>query len=45
MKKTSYKKLSKFLSKIQAEGIITVAEQKKGVEVISAIRDMKEKLL
>lgn len=38
MKKTTYKKLSKFLTKMQAEGIITVAEQKKGVEVISAIK-------
>lgn len=37
MKKTSFKKLSKFLSKMQSEAIIKVAEQKKGVEVISIV--------
>ena len=44
MKKTTFKKLSKFLSKMMAEGIVTVAEQKKGVETISSINFEHEKL-
>ena len=44
MKKTTYKKLSKFLSKMQADGIVTVVEQKKGVETISSINFEHEKL-
>ena len=34
LKKSSYKKLGKFLAKMQAEKIIVIKEPKKGVEVI-----------
>jgi hypothetical protein len=44
LKKSSFKKLSKFLSKMQLDGLITVAEQKKGVEVITAINFEHPKL-
>ena len=44
LKKTSYKKLSKFLSKMQSEGIIVVTEPKKGVEMISSINQTHQKL-
>jgi translation initiation factor 2D len=37
IKKTKYKKLSKFLAEKQAAGVITIKEPKKGVETITAI--------
>ena len=37
LKKTKWKKLSKFLSEKQSEGLITIKEPKKGVETITAI--------
>ncbi len=44
LKKTSFKKLSKFLSKMQSDGLVVVAEPKKGVETISLINFDHEKL-
>ena len=44
LKKSSYKKLGKFLSKMNEEKIIVLNEQKKGVEVISEIHYEHEKL-
>jgi len=44
IKKSSYKKLGKFLSKMVDEKIITVKEQKKGVEVIATIDYNHEKV-
>jgi len=37
LKKSSYKKLGKFLAKMQAEKIIVIKEPKKGVEVIDSV--------
>jgi len=37
VKKTSFKKLSKFLEKMASEGLLTVNEPKKGVEMITKI--------
>ncbi|XP_038069170.1 eukaryotic translation initiation factor 2D-like [Patiria miniata] len=37
MKKTSYKKLSKFLQKLHSEGLLEVKEEKKGVDFITAV--------
>lgn len=37
MKKTKWKKLSKFLSEKQKEGFLTIKEAKKGIETITAI--------
>ena len=45
LKKSSYKKLTKFLLKMMEEKIITVKEQKKGVEVITEVNYIHEKVL
>ena len=45
IKKSSYKKLSKFLSKMQKEGIITIKELQKGVESITGVNIQHEKIL
>ena len=45
VKKTKWKKLSKFLAEQQSEGLITLKEQKKGVEVITAINQEHPKLI
>ena len=37
IKKTSYKKLSKFLQKLHSEGLLEVKEEKKGVDFIKAV--------
>ncbi|XP_022102820.1 eukaryotic translation initiation factor 2D-like isoform X2 [Acanthaster planci] len=37
IKKTSYKKLSKFLQKLHSEGFLEVREEKKGVDFITAV--------
>ena len=44
VKKTKWKKLSKFLSEQQKDGLLTIKEQKKGVEVISAINQEHPKI-
>ena len=44
LKKSSYKKLSKFLAKMNADKICVIKEQKKGVEVISSIDYEHEKV-
>ncbi len=45
IKKTKYKKVSKYLAEKQKEGILTLKEPKKGVEVVSAINQDHEKLI
>ena len=45
LKKSSYKKLNKFLLKMIEEEIITVKEQKKGVEVITEVNYNHDKIL
>ena len=45
LKKSSYKKLNKFLAKMQDEKVIVVKEQKKGIEVISTINYDHEKII
>ena len=45
VKKTKWKKLSKFLAEQQTEGLITLKEQKKGVETITAINQEHPKLI
>ena len=45
IKKTKWKKLSKFLAEKQAEGIITIKEPKKGVETITDINQEHPKIL
>ncbi len=44
IKKTKYNKVSKFLTEKLKEGILTVKEHKKGVEVVSGIKKDHEKL-
>ncbi len=44
MKKSSYKKLSKFLARMQKEGLIQVKELQKGVESITAVNLEHEKI-
>ena len=44
LKKTKWKKLSKFLSEKQSEGLITIKEPKKGVETITAINTEHAKI-
>jgi len=45
LKKSSYKKLGKFLSKMMDEDIITLKEEKKGVKVIASIDYGHDKVL
>ena len=45
IKKTKWKKLSKYLAEKQAEGIITIKEPKKGVETITDINQEHPKIL
>ena len=44
LKRTKWKKLSKFLSEKQSEGLITIKEPKKGVETITAINTEHAKI-
>ena len=45
VKKTKWKKLSKFLAEQQTDGLITLKEQKKGVEMITAINMDHQKII
>lgn len=45
VKKTKWKKLSKFLAEKQTEGIITIKEPKKGVETITDINQQHPRIL